>query len=145
MSLFLENWLDIVLSVNNEWQCKNFVWVLDHIKMWSGYNNSWLGFSKKSELCTQKKEKNILQKISPHLSQLMLRWLIGIIFRRNNLWILKWQHIQRMKITILGANWQLFRLERIAKCSYFILSTQNIKFHWIVMKNKEISVANLMQ
>ena len=46
-------------------------------------------------------------------------------------------YIQRLKITILGANWQLFRLERIAKCSYFILSTQNIKFHWIVMKMKK--------
>ena len=30
---------------------------------------------------------------------------------------------------ILGANWQLFRLERIAKCSYFILSKQNVKFY----------------
>ena len=40
-----------------------------------------------------------------------------------------WQHIQILKMIILGANWQLFRLERIAKCSYFILSTQNIKFY----------------
>ena len=68
----------------------------------------------------------------------MLRRLIGnilgkIIWESSN-----WQHINRLKITILGANWQLFRLERIAKCSYmyFILSTQNIKFHWIVMKIK---------
>ena len=29
-----------------------------------------------------------------------------------------------------------FRLERIAKCSYFSLSTQNIKFYWFVMKIK---------
>ena len=42
---------------------------------------------------------------------------------------LNWQHILRFKITILGANWQLCRLEMIAKWSYFILSTQNIKFH----------------
>ena len=62
----------------------------------------------------------------------MLRWLIGIIFKSSS-----WQHIQRLKITILGANWQLFSLERITKCSYFILSTQNIKFHWIVMKIKK--------
>ena len=40
-------------------------------------------------------------------------------------------------ITMLGANWQLFRLERIAKCSYFILSTQNIKFYWFVMNIKK--------
>ena len=30
-----------------------------------------------------------------------------------------------------------FRLGRIAKCSYFILSTQNIKFYWFVMKIKK--------
>ena len=58
-------------------------------------------------------------------------------FRQNNLRILKWQHIQRLKITILGANWQVFRLESIAKCSYFILSTQNIKSYWLVMKIKK--------
>ena len=51
--------------------------------------------------------------------------------------------MQRLKITILGANWQLFRLERIAKCSYFILSTQ-IQVLLICNENKEISVANLM-
>ena len=28
-----------------------------------------------------------------------------------------WQHIKKLRITILGTNWQLFRLERIAKCS----------------------------
>ena len=64
----------------------------------------------------------------------MLRWLIlgKIICKSSN-----WQHIQRLKITILGANWQLFRLERIAKCSYFILSVRHkkkIKFYWSVMK-----------
>ena len=80
----------------------------------------------------QKKEKHFLQKMSPHLSQ--LRWLIGIILAEIIYESSNWQHIQRLKITILGANWQLFRLERIAKCSYFILSTQNIKFYWFVMK-----------
>ena len=38
---------------------------------------------------------------------------------------------------MLGANLLLFRLERIAKFSYFILSTQNIKFYWFVMKIKK--------
>ena len=76
----------------------------------------------------RKKEKNILQKMSPHLSQLnvaMAHIILGEIICESS----NWQHIQRLKITILGANWQLFRLERIAKCSYFILSAQNIKFH----------------
>ena len=88
----------------------------------------------------QKKEKNILQKMSPHLSQLnvAMAHTCRNYFRRNTLQILKLAtYIRRLKITILGANWQLFRLEGIAKCSYFILSTQNIKFHWIVMKIKK--------
>ena len=74
--------------------------------------------------------------MSPHLSK-MLRWLIGIILGEIICESSNWQHIQRLKITILGANWQLFRLERIAKCSSFILSTQNIKFDWFVMKIKK--------
>ena len=72
-----------------------------------------------------------------HLSQLNVAMAHRNYFRQNNLWILNWQHIQKLKITILGANWQLFRLERIAKCSYFILCTQNIKFFWFVMKIKK--------
>ena len=70
----------------------------------------------------------------------MLRWLIGMILGEIICKSSNWQHIQRLKITILGANWQLFRLERIAKYakfSYFILSTQNIKFYWFVMKMKK--------
>ena len=64
----------------------------------------------------QKKEKSILQKICPHLSQLNVamghrNYLIGILKLATC--------IQRLKITILGANWQLFRLERIAKCSFY--------------------------
>ena len=74
----------------------------------------------------------------------MLRWLIGIILGKIICESSNWQHIQRIKITILGANRQPFRLEKIAKCSYFILSTQNIKFYRFVMKIKEIYVANLM-
>ena len=54
---------------------------------------------------------------------------IGIILDEIICESSNWQHIQRMKITILGANWQIFRLKRITKCSYFILSTQNIKFY----------------
>ena len=66
----------------------------------------------------------------------MLWLLIGIILGEIIWESSNWQHINSLKITNLGANWQLFRLERIAKCSYFILFTQNIKFHWIVMKIK---------
>ena len=66
-----------------------------------------------------------------------MRWLIGIILGDIICESSNWQHKQRLKITILGANWQLFILERIAKCSYFILSTQIIKFYWFVMKIKK--------
>ena len=76
----------------------------------------------------QKKEKNMLQKMSPHLSQFNVA-MAHNYFRRKILQILKLATYTRLKITILGANWQLFRLERIAKCLYFILFTQNIKFH----------------
>ena len=91
-------------------------------------------------ICCQFEDSQIISpKIIPmsrlniFLKKMNPRWIIlgKIICESSN-----WQHIQRLKITILGANWQLFRLERIAKCSYFILSTQNIKFHWIVMKIK---------
>ena len=37
----------------------------------------------------------------------MLRWLIGIILGEIICESSNWQHIQRLKITILGANWQL--------------------------------------
>ena len=67
----------------------------------------------------------------------MLRWLIGIILGEIICESSNWQHIQILKITIPGANWQLFRLERIAKRSYFILFTQKIKFYWFVMKIKK--------
>ena len=67
----------------------------------------------------------------------MLHWLIGIslgeiIFESSN-----WQHIQRLKITILGANWQLLRLERIAKCKKKIVYTKRqVLLIW--NENKEI-------
>ena len=66
-----------------------------------------------------------------------MRCLLGIILGEIICESSNLQHIQRLKITILGANWQLLKLERIVKCSYFILSTQNIKFYWFVMKIKK--------
>ena len=56
----------------------------------------------------QKKEKNILQKISPHLSQLNIAMAHRNYFRRKKICeSSNWQHTQRLKITILGASWQL--------------------------------------
>ena len=77
----------------------------------------------------QKKEKNFLQKMSPHLSQLNVAMTHRNYIRRSNLEILKLATYTKMEDHYSRCNWQLFRLERIAKCSYFILSTQNIKFY----------------
>ena len=97
------------------------------------YNNSWLGFLK--ILNYVPKDRDFFwQKWALIFHSQMSRWLIWIILDEIISESSNWQHIQRLKITILGANWQLFRLERIVKCSYFILSTQTIKFHWFVIK-----------
>ena len=73
----------------------------------------------------------------------MLRWLIGTILAKIICESSNWQHIQRLKITILGANWQLFRLERIAKCSFYFVYTKH-QVLLICNENKQIYVANLM-
>ena len=90
----------------------------------------------------QKKEKNILQKMSPQ-SQLNVAMAHRNYFRRKQSVNPQIGNIiQRLKIIILGANWQLFRLERIAKCSYFVYTKHQVSLN--CNENKEISVANLM-
>ena len=85
--------------------------------------------------------------MSPHLSQLNVAMAHRNYFRPNNLRILKLAtYIQRLKITILGTNWQLFRLERIAISQMFIFYFVYTK-HQVSLncnENKEIYVANLM-
>ena len=85
-------------------------WVLAHIKMWSWYNNSWLDFLKNSKsIMYQKKEKNILQKNEPSFVTVKCcDGSLGIILGEIICEYSNWQHIQRLKITILGANSQLF-------------------------------------
>ena len=110
---------------------------LDHIKMCSDAIILDYAF-KKFWIMYQKRENNFSAKNEPSFVTVIMLWrLIGIILGEIICESSNWQHIQRLKITILGANWQLFRLERIAKCSYFILSTQNIKFYWFVTKRKK--------
>jgi len=48
----------------------------------------------------------------------MLRRLMGIFVGKLICESSTWQQIQSLKITILGANWQVFSIKRIAKCSY---------------------------
>ena len=68
----------------------------------------------------------------------MLRWLIRIILGEKFYKSSNWQHIQRLKITILGANWQLFRLERIAKCLYFYIVYPKYQVSLNCNENKEL-------
>ena len=67
----------------------------------------------------------------------MLRWLIGIILGEIICKSSNWQYIQRLMITILGTNWQLFRLERIAKCLYFICLCKTSSFTDLQWKKKK--------
>ena len=68
----------------------------------------------------------------------MLRWFIGIILGKIFYESSNWQHIQRLKITILGAHWQL--LERIAKIMfifYFVYTKHQVSLN--CNENKDIS------
>ena len=95
----------------------------------------------------QKKEKIFLQKMSPHLSQLNVGMAHRNYFRRNNLQILKLATLTQIEDHyILGANWQLFRLEKIAKMFILVFYCVYPKHQVLLIcnENKEISVANLM-
>ena len=95
-------------------------------------------YSKNSELCPKRKRKFFLQKMSPRLSQLNVAMAHRNYFRRYNLWILKLAtYIQRLKITILGANWQLFRLERLPNVHILFCLHKTSSFYWFVMKIKK--------
>ena len=113
-------------------------WALDHIKNVVWYNNSWLGFLKILNYVPKESEKYTAKNEPSFVTVTNVAMANRNYFRQKKICeSSNWQHIQRLKITILGANWQLFRLERFAKCSYFILSTQNVKFYWFVLKIKK--------
>ena len=67
--------------------------------------------------------------MSSHLSKLNVVMAHRNYFRRNNLRILKLATYTKIGDHYLRFKLATFRLERIAKCSYFSLSTQNIKFY----------------
>ena len=101
------------------------------------YNNSWLGVLKILNYVPKEREKSYAKNEHSFVRVKCCDGSSsGIILGKIICKSWNWQHIQRLKITIRGANWQLFGLERIAKCSYFILSTQDINFYWFVMKIK---------
>ena len=82
------------------------------------YNNSWLGFLKILNYVPKEREQ-LFAKNEPSFGTVKCcdgSW-IGTILDKIICEFSNWQHIQtlqRLKITILGADWQLFRLERIA-------------------------------
>ena len=98
----------------------------------------WIRFSKHSELCTKIKRKINCKKWALICHRWMLRWLIGIILGEIICESSNWQQIQRLKITILGANWQLFRLERIVKCLYIYFVYIEHQVLLFVMKIKKL-------
>ena len=86
----------------------------------------------------QKKEKHILQKMSPHLSQLNVATAHRNYFRRNNLRILKlatYKQIEDHYFSVQIGNfldWKGLPNVHILFCLH-----KNIKFHWIVMQIKK--------
>ena len=120
-----------LLRCKFSWQCKDFFSLHMEFNPFSTRphqnvvwcNNSWLGFYKKIELCTKRKRKKISRKMSPRFSQLNVVIAHMFYFRQNNLWILKLVTYTKIEYhySTLGANWQLFRWEWIAKCSYSFL------------------------
>ena len=82
--------------------------------------------------------ENELSFVTVKILQRLQRILLGKTEPSN------WQQIQGVKITILSANWQLFRLKGLPKHCNFILPTQNIQVLLVCDENKEINVAHLM-
>ena len=80
----------------------------------------------------QKKEKIFIQKMSPHLSQLNIVITHRNYSRQNNLQILKLAMYAKIEDCYSEC-----KLARMAKCSYFILFTQNMKFYRFVIKIKK--------
>ena len=74
----------------------------------------------------------------------MLRWLIRIILGEKFYKSSNWQHIQRLKITILGANWQLFRYGKDCQMFIFYIVYPKYQVSLNCNENKEIFIANLM-
>ena len=74
----------------------------------------------------------------------MLRGLTGIILGEIICESSNWQHIQRLKITILGANWQFFYIGEDCQISIFYFVYTKHQALLICNENKEIYVANLM-
>ena len=93
-------------------------------------NNSRLGFLKIQSYVPKAGEKGTAKYEPSFVTVKCCRWLIGSILGEIICESSNWQHIQRLKITRRGTSRQLFRLERIARCSIFTLSTQNIRFYW---------------
>ena len=112
---------------------------------------------KYSGLCTNTWKK-FCKKWALICQSLMWWWLIGIILGEIISKSSNWQHIERLKIAILGPNWRLFRLERMAKAQMLIclfrlermakaqmlICLNRTSILLICNENKETCVANLI-
>ena len=74
----------------------------------------------------------------------MLRWLIGIILGKIICKSSNWQHIERLKIAILGANWQFLDWKGWPNVHILFCVNKTHQVLVICNENKEICVANLI-
>ena len=108
------------------------------------YNNSWLGFLKIVNYIPKERE-NILQKMSPHLSQLNVVMAHRNYFRRKkNLWILKLATYTKIEDHYFRCKLATFKIGK--DCQMFIFYFVYTKHQVLLICNedKEIYVANLM-
>ena len=79
----------------------------------------------------QKKEKNVMQKMSPHLSQLNVVMANRYYFRRNNLQIFKLATYTKIEDHCSWCKLATFLDWKGTPNIHICLSTQNIKFSLI--------------
>ena len=91
----------------------------------------------------QKKEKYILQKMSPHLSQLNVAMAHRNYFRQNNLWILKLATYTKIEDHYSWCKLATFLDWKGKDCQMFIIYFVYTKHQFLLIcnENKEIYVA----
>ena len=77
----------------------------------------------------QKKEKDYLQKMSPHLSRVNVAMAHRNYFRRNNLRILKLATYTKIEDHYSRCKLATFKIGKDCQMFIFYFATQNIKFY----------------
>ena len=136
------NFPEMEWDLATSWQFTHLA--LDHIKMWSGTIILDQQVFYKFCIMYQKKEKNFLQKMSPHLSQEIVAMVHRNYSGQNNLQILKmvtYTNIEDHYCTCKLGTIQIGKGCQMFIC-YFVYPKHQVLL--ICNENKEISVANLM-